>query len=117
VSLIISAIPTASGNLWRPPFLYNISANSFAILVGVGILFLIPDLVKKMRELVGIKDTGISFGAGTFFGGIAGLGGAATGGLTKLGGIGYQAQYMGKIPFVGPILQEKLPKVFGEKPK
>lgn len=77
--LIINIIPL-NGNLWRPPFLSQLDPESFTILLAIGILFLIPDLVKIVRELLGVKQLPVSLGLGTYFGGAGG----ALGGSTNL---------------------------------
>lgn len=64
----------------RLPYLYGLDNNSFRVLVGMGLIFLIPDLIKISKELLGIKDLPISIGLGTFFGGVS----AGTAGATSL---------------------------------
>lgn len=64
----------------RLPYLYGLDNNSFRVLVGMGLIFLIPDLIKVFKELLGIKDLPISIGLGTFFGGVS----AGTAGATSL---------------------------------
>lgn len=64
----------------RLPYLYGLDNNSFRVLVGMGLIFLIPDLIKVTKELLGIKDLPIAIGLGTFFGGVS----AGTAGATSL---------------------------------
>ncbi len=81
---------TANGNkFWSPPFLYSANPQAFTTLIGLGILFLIPDLIKAVREAIGIKPSPLKVGAGLFFGGVAGAGGAATSVFGKFGTFSY----------------------------
>lgn len=71
----------------RLPYLYGIQGDGFRVLVATGLVFLIPELYKLLKESLGIKDLPISIGLGTFFGGVkAGVGGA-TGLLGQFGSI------------------------------
>ncbi len=59
----------------RLPYLYGIDSDAFKILIGMGLIFLIPDLVKQLKEMLGVKDLPVNIGVGTFFGGVgAGVG-------------------------------------------
>jgi hypothetical protein len=84
--IINSSTPAGYSNL-RLPYLGGIESDAFKILVGVGLMILIPDLVKMTKEALGIKDLPISIGIGTFFGGAAAVGGAAMGGVGQFGSI------------------------------
>ncbi len=69
----------------RFPYLYGIDSNSFRLMIGLGLVFLIPDFIKTIKEALGIKDLPLSIGIGTFFGGVsAGVGG----GVGLIGQIG-----------------------------
>lgn len=109
--IIVNTFAAPSANVWTPPFLYGIDATTLSALFGVGFLFLIPDLVKLVKELMGVKPLPISIGLGTIFAGA----GAAVG-----GGIGLAGQY-GSLALAFPKLRglaEKLPGLgglFGEK--
>ncbi len=75
-------------NLWRPPFLYSISGKSIALLIGMGLIFLIPQIAKMTREKIsGSKGSGLNIGAGLFLGGIGGGVGGAAGALTQFGSL------------------------------
>jgi len=82
IAAILTHIPPGAGELWRPPFLYDINAGSFSILIGLGILFMIPDFIKTVKEALGAKGLPFAFGLGTFFGGA----GAAVGGALGMTG-------------------------------
>ena len=71
----------------RLPYLYGIDSNSFRLLIGVGIIFLIPDFIKTIKEALGIKELPFNIGVGTFFGGVAAGVGGATGLLGQVGSI------------------------------
>lgn len=79
--IVNSSTPTTYSDLTLP-YLNGIDTDSFKILIGIGLILIIPDLVKLTRETLGIKDLPINLGLGTFFGGA----GAAMGGLTGLAG-------------------------------
>lgn len=79
-----------SGSLvWQPPFLYGIDSRNFAILLGMGIIFMIPDLVKLAREFMGVKGLPISLQLGTFFAGAGAAGGGALGLMSQFHTVGY----------------------------
>jgi len=91
--LIINTI-AAKGTLWRPPFLTDLNPNSLTIMLAVGILFMTPDLMKLVKQLLGVKDMPIGLSLGTYFGGAATLWGGTQSGLgmfsslTQMPGIG-----------------------------
>lgn len=111
VSSLIVSTPTtsSSGTFWSPPFLYSADPKAFSILVGIGILFMIPNLIKLVQQFVGVRrdGPGLGIGPGLFFGGIAGIGGAAMGTLNKFGSIGYTFKYAEDLPFVGNWIKDK----------
>jgi len=80
--IIINTSLPAGYNDIHFPYLTGIDSNSFKILIGVGLIILIPDLVKAAKEALGIKELPINFGVGTFFGG---AGAVAGGGMGLLG--------------------------------
>lgn len=82
VGHLISEVNTSSGSTaWAPPFLYGIDPSAFQTLLGLGIILLIPDFIKVMKELLGVKGLPINMGLGTFFGGVGAVAGGAQGGL------------------------------------
>ena len=60
-----------TNQFWAPPFLYPLNQEAITILIGIGIYLLIPDLVKMVKELLGVKGVPVSFGLGTFFSGVS----------------------------------------------
>jgi hypothetical protein len=69
----------------RFPYLYGIDNGSFKVLIGMGLIFIIPDLVKVLREAIGYKPLPISIGLGTYFGGVSTAVGGGTGILGQFG--------------------------------
>lgn len=106
----VAGSPVARYDAWQPPYLYGIDQKAFLFVAGMGFLFLIPDLVKMTKELLGVKGLPLNFGIGTFFTG-AGVGlGAATGMLGKSFGFahlflrqGQMQEFFGK--HVGPLTE------------
>jgi len=94
LSYIIIFNTDPSGMTARLPYLYGIDSNSFRILIGMGIIFLIPDFIKTAKEVLGIKELPFNIGVGTFFGGVtAGVGGA-TGLLGQFGSLALAINYL-----------------------
>lgn len=92
---------TTATSLWQPPFLSDVDPNAFTVLLGFGIMFMIPDLIKMVKELFGAKGLPLSIGLGTFFGGAAaGISGAMTGAgmFTSLT----------QMPFIGTALKSRI---------
>jgi hypothetical protein len=96
VAYIIVNSPSTVGNLWAPPFMVDSNPNAFSILLGFAIMFQIPDFVKLIKELLGVKDMPIGLNLGTFFGGAAGVGGAGMGLLGQVGSLSLAAGAFGK---------------------
>lgn len=65
--------PDATSELWQPPFLYGIDQRAFIVILGMGFIFIIPDLVQQFKNMLGVKPPPINVGLGAFFAG----GGAA----------------------------------------
>lgn len=75
---IITYLPvTETSRMWTPPLLTTIDPAAFKTLIAGALFFMIPDLVKSIKQLSGIKPLPIELGIGSFFsGGQAGVGGA-----------------------------------------
>ncbi len=106
--LIINVLP-ASGAIWVPPLLAELNPQAFTVMLGAGIFFMTPELVKIVRELLGFKDMPGVFGIGTFFGG---AGAAASGAMTGLSTYGSLALAS---PFVRNLGDKFLPQLFSSK--
>lgn len=90
LSSAILAMNNNFQNLWQPPFLYTgLNQSAFNVLVAIGMLYMIPDIGKLVREFMGIKGSPLKFGFATFFAGGAALGGAGMGALGKFSQIKY----------------------------
>lgn len=76
-SIIMGA--TSTGTLFTPPFLVGLNAEYLTPIVGVWILFMIPDFVMLVQKMINPKPLPLDAGIGTFFGG------AKTGVETGLG--------------------------------
>lgn len=77
LSYLVMNVSSNWGNSWRPPFLTDINPNSLNIMLGMGIVFMVPELVKLFKESLGVKGLPVSLDLGTFFAGAgAGVGGA-----------------------------------------
>lgn len=110
-------INTASGpvaNYWAPPLLANsgLSATAFSVILGMGLAFLIPDLIKIAKEqLFGTKGLPVSIGVGTFFGGATAVGGGALGTIGQIGSVS-----LGVGAIFGPNALENIRKKISGKP-
>lgn len=82
---IVMNSSTTSGIFWRPPYLYGIDPSSFRILIAGGMLFAIPELIKTIKEMTGVKPLPINIGLGGFFGGGQAAAGGAMGLVGQIG--------------------------------
>lgn len=81
-----------SSNLWRPPFLSSIGRHNLAILVGMALIFAVPDICRFVKQKIsGSKGIPFNIGPSIFFGGLAAAGGGALGMAGKFGGIAHAA--------------------------
>lgn len=87
ISYLIFTQADSVGTTGRFPYLYGMEASGFKFLIGLGLIFLIPDLVKIIKEVLGIKDLPINIGIGTFFGGVSAGVGGGVGLLSQVGSI------------------------------
>lgn len=88
VGELIVKMMAAPGNFWAPPFLYGINPEAYGIIVGAGILFIIPDIIQLVKQqLFGVKGLGVDIGPGVFFGGVGTVVGGGTGLLGQIGSI------------------------------
>lgn len=88
VGELIVKMMAAPGNFWTPPFLTGINPEAYGIIVGAGILFIIPDIIQLVKQqLFGVKGLGIDIGPGVFFGGVGTVVGGGTGLMGQIGSI------------------------------
>lgn len=93
IGKIIMDLPTGqSDRLWTPPLLIFIQPDSFKVLVGAMLFFMLPDLVKTFKQLTGIKPLPIDMNLGSLLGGGQAVGGGAIGMLGQFGSISLGAQ-------------------------
>ena len=92
----------------RLPYLYGIDSNSFRSMIGLGIIFLIPDFIKTLKEALGIKELPFNIGVGTYFGGVATGVGGVTGVLGQFGSLALAVNYL-------PGGKKLLAKISGDK--
>lgn len=98
ISYIISTIsPSGAEAMWKPPYLLSIDSGSFQTILAAMILFSIPDLVKTVRELTGVKPLPINLGIGALFGGAGAAGGGAMGLLGQFSTLSLGLQGMGRV--------------------
>lgn len=89
ISAIIINLPQndPNVNLWQPPLLFGFNTNTFYAIIGGIILFAIPDLIKSLREVTGIKPLPIALGPGSMFVGATSLFGGGMGLLGQFSSI------------------------------
>jgi len=94
----------SSGNLVQFPFLVGLDAKSFGFIIGMGLLFMTPDLVKSVKQVF-IPKPGILEGAGpgVFFGGAKTTVGGGLGQLSQVAGLAFYLKplqrVLGALPF------------------
>jgi hypothetical protein len=97
-TIVNNAASTTSAPIWQAPLLSSQTQSGYlSALVGMGILFLIPNLVKKLKEMLGVKPSGISLGAGVFFGGVSGVGRSIMGPLGQFSSLTYGLSAIGNL--------------------
>lgn len=63
---------STQGTLWTPPFLVGINAQFLPALIGMWVLFMIPDFIGIVQKAINPKPLPLDAGLGTFFGGAKG---------------------------------------------
>ncbi len=89
----------SSGNLLQPPFLFGIDSRSFGLILGFFFLFMIPDVVKVVQQILVPKPGPLeqAAGIGVFFGGTkAGFEGGLSE-ISKYAGLGYYIAPLGNL--------------------
>ena len=67
------------GDYWKAPFIGSLNSTGFGVMLGAGFIFIIPDIVKFVKESLGVKPMPFNIGVGTFLGGAGTVGGGAMG--------------------------------------
>lgn len=80
-AIITISLSLPAGAVFQPPLLGGVDPQAFAMIIGAGIVLLIPDLIKTARGMMGAKDLPINIGVGTFMGGITTVAGGGMGAL------------------------------------
>jgi len=94
-AVITKTLASSENPLWGPPFLFGINPEIFVFFVGMGILFLTPDLVSLFKQLLIPKPMPFpSMGPGIFFSGATSLGGGALEEAGKWGSTMYHFHYL-----------------------
>jgi len=65
------------------PFLHGLSTTDLNALIGFGLILMIPDFIKMVKGWVGVKESGLNLGIGSFFAG-AGIFTSATGAVGQI---------------------------------
>lgn len=93
-------------NTFKLPFLYGFQTDDFNTIIALGLVLMIPDFVKMVKGWIGVQDTGLKFGLGTFFAGATiftgGLGLGANLQSWKQSAVGYDPNkgWMDTMPFM-----------------
>ncbi len=86
IGTILIYIPSTGANLWAAPFMPDINTQNFSVLIGIGLMYMIPDIIKMAKEALGVKG-GATFGPGMFFGAMSTTTGGTLGLLSQFGSI------------------------------
>ena len=69
------------GQVFTLPFLYGFKPEDFNMIVALGIILITPDFIKIVKAKIGVQESPLNFGLGTFFAGagifMSGLGTAS----------------------------------------
>ncbi len=78
------------GEFWAPPLIMGakgLESTGFGIVLGMGLVFILPDLIKFVKDGIGAKPLPFSIGPGTFSAGAGGLVGSGVGMLGQFSSI------------------------------
>lgn len=95
--VIVNNLITPATSIWTPPFFGGIDPAAFSLILGMAIIFMIPDFVKQVKELLGVKGLPLGFGAGTFFGGLGVAGGGIMGTMGQFGSLSLALGAIGRV--------------------
>lgn len=120
VGSIVINIPTNNGALFTPPFFVSIDPSAFSFLIGMALLFMTPDLIKLVKQLLVPKPLPVpDVGLGIFFGGASAGASGALGEVSKYASLGYYVQPLGRLigTVTGGLVQPVQPHGGGEHKK
>src|SRR3989344_1186464 len=67
---------------FRLPFLYGMPSEEFNTIISLGLVLLIPDFIKMVKGFIGVSESPLNIGLGTYFAGLgifgAGIGAASS---------------------------------------
>lgn len=87
---------TSAGNFVQLPFLVGFDPKNFGMILGMSFLFITPDLIKALKQVLVPKPGPVSVGLGSFFGGVGGLG-AGVGAISQFATMSYYIKPLGNI--------------------
>lgn len=85
------------GDYWKAPFLGGLNTEGFGVIFGAGIIFITPDIIKFVKEALGIKPLPFSIGLGTFMGGAGTVAGGGMGILQQFSSLSLGIDGMKKL--------------------
>ncbi len=83
INKILMSQSLNSSTLWQPPFLMSINSEYVATIISMGILFMIPDLIKAFKDLLGVKPLPLGLNLGAFTAGAGAAIGGAMGAMSQ----------------------------------
>jgi hypothetical protein len=83
ISQILLNQPSDANSLWLPPFLMGINPDYVKVIISMGILYMIPDLIKTIKELLGVKPLPLGLSLGAFTAGAGAVIGGGTGAISQ----------------------------------
>lgn len=106
VANMIVNLPITDGYMWQPPMMSSTDTRdgAFNILVGIGVLYMIPNLMKMVKKALGAEGLP-GAGLGLFFGGATVAGGSILGVAGQASGIFYAKQTLDM--FTGKAARDK----------
>ncbi|NTU46217.1 hypothetical protein HGA88_01180 [Candidatus Roizmanbacteria bacterium] len=69
VGYAIVEVSKAKTSAFVLPFLYGFNSSDFGVIIGLGLILVIPQVIGLAKQLLGVKELGLDVGVGTFLGG------------------------------------------------
>ncbi|MFA6017203.1 MAG: hypothetical protein WC744_03900 [Patescibacteria group bacterium] len=111
IATILIESSNSGANIWSPPLLPQMGSAYFGTLIGIGIMFLIPDFIKLIKEAIGLKPLPIQVGLGTYFGGTSAAVGGGLGLLGQVGSISLGLSALSGDQGIGKLFKEGVSKL------
>ncbi len=83
INKILMSQNLEASTFWQPPFLLSLNSKHIATVISMGILFMVPDLIKLLKELLGVKPLPLGMNLGTFTAGTGAIIGGAAGAASQ----------------------------------